>query len=69
MKIEDVAKALGQSPSTIRAGLQLGVYPFGTAFKQPGHKTWTYTLYPKKVAEYIGIYGEDEDEKILHTQE
>ncbi len=74
MTIAEVAKALGKSPGTIRAGLQLGVFPFGTAFKLPGHKTYNYTLYPKKVAEYMEINGyndveRNEDEETVHNQE
>ena len=52
--IKDVAKALGQSEATIRAGLQLGMYPFGTAFRQEGNKKWTYTLFPEAVKQYVG---------------
>lgn len=54
MKIKDVADALSVSSETVRAGLQLGVYPFGTAFRQDGSKRYTYVLYPKKVREYVG---------------
>lgn len=55
MKIKEVAKALGKSEHTIRRGLQLGVYPFGTAFKvNEENETYNYTLYPEKVREYIG---------------
>lgn len=52
--IKEVAELLGQSQETIRMGLQLGVYPFGAAFKKPGKKNWTYTIYPAKVREYLG---------------
>lgn len=52
--IREVANALGQSEATIRAGLQLGVYPFGVAFRQEGNKKWTYTLFPEAVKQYIG---------------
>lgn len=59
MTINDVAKALGKSPETIRMGLQLGVYPFGSAFKRPGKKRWNYTLYPEIVKQYIGVSDEE----------
>ena len=52
--IKDIAKALGVSPETVRVGLQLGMYEFGTAFKKPGRQNYTYTLYPKKCEELIG---------------
>lgn len=58
--IKEVAAALGQSQETIRMGLQLGVYPFGTAYKKPGNQNWTYTIFPAKVKEYIGEYGHEE---------
>ena len=62
MKISDVAKVLGQSPATIRAGLRLGIYDFGAAFKQPGNKKYTYTLYPQKLKEILGAdYETDKD--------
>lgn len=55
----EAAKALGVSPETVRAGLQAGVYPFGTAFRQPGMKNYTYVIYPAKFYEYVG--GQDEE--------
>lgn len=58
--IKEVAEALGQSQETIRMGLQLGVYPFGVAFKKEGNHNWTYTIFPAKVKEYIGEYGNEE---------
>ena len=54
LKINDIAKALGVSPETVRIGLQQNVYPFGTAFKKPGKQNFTYVLFPEKVKEYIG---------------
>lgn len=53
MTIKEVSRLLGKSPDTIRAGLRLGVYPFGVAFKREGHEKWTYTLFPQKVKEFI----------------
>lgn len=54
LTVKDVAQRLGVAETTIRAGLQIGAFPFGTAYKKDGCKTWTYVLYPAKVAEYIG---------------
>lgn len=59
MNVNDAAKALGQDPQTIRAGLRMGVFPFGVAFKQPEHRNWTYTIFPKKLAEHAEIYNEE----------
>ena len=50
-----VAKALNKSPQTIRVGLQLGKYDFGVAFKRPGSCYFSYTIYPQKVKDIIGI--------------
>ena len=57
----EAAKALGVSPETVRAGLQAGVYPFGTAFRQPGMKNYTYVIYPAKFREYVLGGAEDEE--------
>lgn len=54
MKTKDVAKMLGVSVETVRIGLQVGAYPFGTAFKAKGSTHYTYVIYPQKVREYIG---------------
>lgn len=54
MTIKEIARTLGKSEQTIRKGLQMGVYPFGTAFKLEGSTVYNYTLYPAKVEEYIG---------------
>lgn len=53
MTIKEVAELLGHSPDTIRAGLRMGVYPFGVAFKRDGNEKWTYTIFPQKVKEFI----------------
>lgn len=53
-KITDVAKALSVSPETIREGLKQNVFDFGTAFKKPGKRNYTYVLYPAKVKEILG---------------
>ncbi len=52
--INDVAKALGVSPETVRVGLQQNVFSFGTAFKKPGRQNYTYVIYPEAVKRYIG---------------
>lgn len=55
VKINDIAKALGVSPETVRVGLQQNVYPFGCAFKKDGNQNYSYVLYPAKVKEYLGV--------------
>ncbi|MBQ6945393.1 MAG: hypothetical protein IJN43_13860 [Ruminococcus sp.] len=54
MKVEDVARMSGHSPQTIRLGLRLGIFDFGTAFKREGSENFTYIIYPEKVYELYG---------------
>ena len=56
MTVKEVAELLGKTQQTIRIGLQLGVLPFGTAYKtNPDNKSYTYIIFPEKVKEYIGV--------------
>ena len=59
MRVNDLYKLTGICPQTIRVGLQQQLFPFGTAFKLPGNKKYTYVLYPEKVKEYFGLTEED----------
>lgn len=52
--IKDVAEQLGVSQQTVRTGLQLGLFPFGIAYKKDGAEHYTYIIYPEKVKEYLG---------------
>lgn len=54
MNVTEVSEMLKVSPQTLRVMMQLGLCPFGTAFKKKGSKHWTYVLYPEKVNEYCG---------------
>ena len=55
MTVNEVAMKLNKDPMTIRVGLQMGVFPFGTAFKtNPNNKRWVYVIYNNKVEEYLG---------------
>lgn len=56
MTVKEVAELLGKTQQTIRIGLQLGVLPFGTAYKtNPENKSYTYIIFPEKVKQYIGV--------------
>ena len=56
MTVKEVAELLGKTQQTIRIGLQLGVLPFGVAYKtNPDKKSYTYIIFPEKVKEYIGV--------------
>lgn len=56
MSVKEVARLLGKTEATIRIGLQMGIFPFGVAFKtKPENKSFTYVIYPNKVKEYLGI--------------
>ena len=54
MKVREVAEMLGTTESTIRIGLQQGVFPFGVAYKtKPENKNYVYIIYPEKVKEFV----------------
>lgn len=51
-KVNDIAKAMGTSPLTIRRGLEQGVFPFGCAVEC--EKRFAYLFFSNKVKEYLG---------------
>lgn len=56
MKKEDakkVAQVLKTSPSTLKAGIEQGVIPFGACIKT--EKGSVAVLFPEKVKEYCGV--------------
>lgn len=54
MNVKEAATLLGVSESTIRLGLQQGVFDFGVAFKRsPTSRQYTYVIFPAKVQEYV----------------
>ena len=63
MTVEEAARIAGKSPQTIREGLKLGAFEFGTAFQMPNSTRYTYTIYPEKVYELYGR-GEKNDEEV-----
>lgn len=60
--IEKVAKVMGHNPQTVRYALQEKVFPFGEAFRMPGSKEYTYSPYPVKIKELLGIDINKEDD-------
>lgn len=54
LTIAEAAEIMGVSQQRLRIGLQRGIYPFGVA--QPSiwgkRKTFMYTIYPNKFAEF-----------------
>lgn len=53
MTVKEAADLLGRGAETIRAGLRLGVFDFGVAFKtNDKNQHYTYIIYPAKVREY-----------------
>lgn len=55
MKVDEAARLLGTTATTVRIGLQQGVFPFGVAFKTAeNRKHYTYIIYPEKLKEYAG---------------
>lgn len=56
IRINKLAEVTGYSALTLRLGLQLNKFPFGTAFKSDeSNGKYTYVLYPAKVKEYFGL--------------
>lgn len=49
---DDVARATGIDPLSLRIGLQRGLWPFGTAYKRPGSSRYTYIYYPAEVMKF-----------------
>lgn len=52
MKVNEAAALLNKSPEFIRAGLQHGRLPFGTAVKTSSK--WSYHISDKLFYEYLG---------------
>lgn len=50
---DDVARATGIDPLSLRIGLQRGIWPFGTAYKRPGSTQYTYEYDPAGVLRWI----------------
>ena len=54
MRVKDVAELLGTTESTVRIGLQQGMFPFGVAYKtKPTNKNYVYVIFPEKVKEFV----------------
>lgn len=49
---EDAARRLGRGAQDIRVGLQLGLLPFGVAYKRPGSSIYTYEIDPGALERY-----------------
>lgn len=50
---DDVARATGIDPLSLRIGLQRGIWPFGTAYKRAGSTQYTYEYDPAGVLRWI----------------
>lgn len=50
---DDVARATGIDPLSLRIGLQRGFWPFGTAYKRPGSTQYTYEYDPTAVLKWV----------------
>jgi hypothetical protein len=51
MTVKEAAQALGKCQQFVRAGLQLGILPFGTALKLSNR--WTYYISPERFKKYM----------------
>ena len=62
--VSDVAKLIGKSELTVREGIKREYFDFGIAMQLPGSTRWNFTIFPAKVAEFLGISVEDLYERI-----
>lgn len=53
ISVQQVARALGKSDEFVRVGLQRGLLPFGTAYKLPGRKKYSYLVNFEKFVKYV----------------
>lgn len=54
MPIQVAAEALKMDPQSVRVMLQLGIVPWGFAFKRPGSRRYSYLISPKSFYESTG---------------
>ena len=54
MPIQVAAEALKMDPQSVRVMLQLGIVPWGKAFKRPGSRRYSYLISPKSFYESTG---------------
>lgn len=59
--VSKAAKILGVSEQFVRIGLQREQLPIGTAVKMS--TKWSYHISPKLLAEYVGEFDRQEEEK------
>lgn len=50
---DDVARATGIDPLSLRIGCQHGFWPFGMAYKRPGSSQYTYEYDPAAVIRWV----------------
>lgn len=50
---DDVSRATGIDPLSLRIGCQNGIWPFGVAYKRPGSSQFTYEYDPAAVLRWI----------------
>ncbi|MEJ8785355.1 hypothetical protein [Peptoniphilus sp. HCN-40583] len=58
ISVERAAEILGKPATTIRTGLQQGVFPFGAAIEMKGR--YSYVIYKKKMEDYVGKIDTEE---------
>ena len=59
MNTTEAAKILGVDVETLREGLKAGAFDFGTAFKKPGGKNYTYVIYESVLMQKVRKKDED----------
>lgn len=59
--VHDAAQLMGVSDATLREGIALGVYPFGSCWKvKKGNSRRKVQIYPKAFADWMRLnYGKE----------
>ncbi len=58
MPIQVAAEALKMDPQSVRVMLQMGIVPWGSAWKRPGSHRYSYMINPKSFYEATGFLWE-----------
>lgn len=62
MPVRIAAEALGMDCQTVRVMIQMGVVPWGKAFKLPESKKYRYIISPKSFYESTGFLWNEKNE-------
>ncbi len=55
LSIEEVSSKLGLDKQTVRVLIQQGIVSWGTAYRLPGSKRYSYLISPRRFYEETGV--------------